>query len=98
MEGKHCFTPSSCPLAGDTLPVAEYAHAGGNCSITGGFVYRGRDAGRTLVGHYVFADFCSGRIWTMPHDGGTADVVLRADTAYNITSFGENEARRALSP
>ena len=41
MEGTTCFRPAACPLAGDTLPVAQYAHTGGNCSITGGFVYRG---------------------------------------------------------
>ena len=28
----------------------------------------------------------------MPHDGGSADVVQRADTPYSITSFGENES------
>lgn len=91
MEGTICLRTSACPLAGDTLPVAQYAHTGGNCSITGGYVYRGRTQ-TALVGQYVFADFCSGRIWTMPGDGGTADVVQRADTPYNITSFGENES------
>ncbi len=91
MEGTTCFRPAACPLAGDTLPVAQYAHTGGNCSITGGFVYRGATQA-ALIGHYVFADFCSGRIWTMPHDGGSADVVQRADTPYSITSFGENES------
>lgn len=42
MEGKHCYPAgTSCSLAGDTLPIAEYPHAGGDCSITGGYVYRG---------------------------------------------------------
>ena len=41
MEGMHCYTASKCPLAGDTLPNVEYSHDGGNCSITGGYVYRG---------------------------------------------------------
>lgn len=89
MEGTSCFRPASCPLAGDTLPVAEYGHAGGNCSITGGFVYRGKTQA-DLVGQYVFADFCSGRIWTMAHDGST--IVQRADTSHGITSFGESES------
>jgi glucose/arabinose dehydrogenase len=88
MEGKHCFKPSRCPLAGDTLPVAEYSHAGGNCSVTGGFVYRGT-LQPALIGQYVFADFCSGRVWTMPYAGLV--VTLRADTSLMITSFGENE-------
>ena len=88
MEGKHCYRPTKCPMAGDTLPIAEYSHAGGNCAITGGYVYRGVSQ-TALRGYYVFADYCSGRIWTIAH-AGTA-IVQRADTAVNITSFGEAE-------
>ncbi len=90
MEGTSCYNASSCSLAGDTLPVAQYSHDDG-CSITGGYVYRGPSQAK-LTGLYVFADYCSGKIWTMPEGGGTADLVLRADTSQNITSFGENEA------
>lgn len=87
MEGTRCYRPSACPLAGDTLPVAEYAHTSGNCSITGGQIYRGTK--RTgLIGQYLFGDFCSGRIWSMPV-GATDAQVLRADTTLQITSFGE---------
>jgi glucose/arabinose dehydrogenase len=88
MEGLHCYKSWKCPMAGDTLPVAEYSHANGNCSVTGGYVYRGPTQ-TNLVGQYVFADYCSGRIFTMPHDG--AVITLRADTNQNITSFGETE-------
>ena len=88
MEGMHCFTPSKCPKRGDTLPIAEYSHAGGNCSITGGYVYRGPTQAN-LSGQYVFADFCSGRIWTMPVNGPIK--TLRSVTNQNITSFGESE-------
>ncbi len=88
MEGKHCFRPSSgCSLSGDTLPVAEYSHANGNCSITGGFVYRGPDV--ALQNWYVFADFCSGRIWTMA--AGGSSLFHRRTAPWNITSFGEGE-------
>jgi glucose/arabinose dehydrogenase len=92
MEGMHCYTASKCPLAGDTLPNAEYSHADGNCSITGGYVYRGPTQ-TVLVGKYVFADYCSGRIWTIPHNGLAVNTpeTLRADTGLNITSFGESE-------
>jgi glucose/arabinose dehydrogenase len=89
MEGRHCYKPSRCPLAGDTLPVAEYSHASGNCAITGGYVYRGPTQA-ALVGQYVFADFCSGIMWTMPSTGTT--LTKRADVNVNITSFGEDEA------
>ena len=46
MEGRHCYNATSCSLSGDTLPVTEYSHASGRCSITGGYVYRGPDPGR----------------------------------------------------
>lgn len=90
MEGSACYNARSCSLAGDTLPVAQYSHDDG-CSITGGYVYRGPSQAK-LTGLYVFADYCTGKIWTMPEGGGTAGLVLRADTSQNITSFGENEA------
>jgi glucose/arabinose dehydrogenase len=92
MEGMHCYTSSKCPLAGDTLPNAEYSHDGGNCAITGGYVYRGPTQ-TALRGLYVFADWCSGRIWTIPFDGPAVNQpeTLRADTDLSITSFGEAE-------
>jgi glucose/arabinose dehydrogenase len=90
MEGTRCNRPSACPMAGDTLPVAEYSHVNGNCSITGGHVYRGKED-PAMVARYVFADFCSGRIWTMSAGAGQGSVVLRADTSERITSFGESE-------
>lgn len=90
LEGSLCYDPSPCSLSGDTLPVAQYTHADGNCAITGGYVYRG-GAYPAMVGQYVFADYCSGRIWSMPHGGGTADIVLRRDSSEHITSFGESQ-------
>lgn len=43
------------------MPLFEYSHDGGNCSVTGGFVYRGT-AIEDLQGAYLFADFCVGRV------------------------------------
>jgi glucose/arabinose dehydrogenase len=88
MEGKHCYNRTSCSLAGDTLPVVEYSHGSVNCSITGGYVYRGPTQTK-LVGAYFFADFCSGRIWSMPANGSS--IWQRRDTSLQITSFGESE-------
>lgn len=42
-------------------PVFEYSHDNGNCSVTGGFVYRGQ-ALSGLAGWYLFADYCAGDI------------------------------------
>ncbi|MCB0959094.1 MAG: PQQ-dependent sugar dehydrogenase [Acidimicrobiales bacterium] len=42
-------------------PVFQYTHDDGNCSITGGFAYRGA-AIPSLQGAYLFADYCKGRV------------------------------------
>ncbi len=91
MEGAHCFEPpQGCDMSGKVLPVAEYDHSWG-CSITGGYVYRGTRYPH-LVGTYLFADFCSGRIWGLRVEEGRWRVAELLDTDYNIASFGEDEA------
>ena len=93
MEGAHCYSPSNaCIRTGRTLPVAEYGHSGGRCSITGGHVYRGKTY-PDLVGAYLFADYCSGEIWYIDR-GASRGVAptLAIDTNTSITSFGEDEA------
>lgn len=89
MEGKHCYGASTCDTTDLVQPIAEYTHAGGNCSVTGGYVYRGPTQ-HDLQGLYVFGDFCSGRIWTMSAAGTT--ITERRDTNLLITSFGESES------
>lgn len=93
MEGAHCYRPSSgCVRTGKTLPLTEYNHNGGRCSITGGYVYRGKTY-PDLVGAYLFADYCSGEIWLVDR-GASRGVTprLAIDTSSRITSFGEDEA------
>ncbi|MCZ7625465.1 MAG: hypothetical protein M5R38_06200 [Candidatus Methylomirabilis sp.] len=68
-------------------PIAEYAHVGARCSITGGYVYRGH-ASTLPVGSYLFGDFCSGELLLL--SGGVQTVLL--DTPLLISSFGEDEA------
>jgi glucose/arabinose dehydrogenase len=85
-EGAHCYPPGtgSCPGA-FIDPIVEYSHAEG-ISITGGFVYRGT-ALPQLVGRYVYGDFGSGNIWSVPAAGPfTATLIARGA---NISSFGE---------
>jgi hypothetical protein len=67
-------------------PIAEYAHDGGRCSITGGYVYRGSE-GTLPAGTYVFADFCTGEIFSL--SGGVVTLLL--DTSHSIAAFGEDE-------
>jgi glucose/arabinose dehydrogenase len=91
MEGRHCHVPSSgCNRSGKVSPVVEYGHGAG-CSVTGGYAYRGTNV-RALYGRYVFADYCSGTIWSIPRNpsGSTATRSLVLDTSLNISSFGES--------
>lgn len=93
MEGTHCFPDSAgCDPAGLVMPVADYTHAEGGCSITGGYVYRGTQY-PALDGVYLFGDYCSGFIWALHanEDGAwRRDRVLQSGLA--ISSFGEDEA------
>ena len=95
MEGQRCFPEqANCSTSGLDIPVADFRHGTGDCSITGGHVYRG---GRTpaLHGHYIVGDFCSGRIWILAPGSETDPSVwtkhLLVDTDMNISSFGEDE-------
>src|SRR5205823_14213305 len=42
MDGNDCFKTAGCSTAGMQRPALVYEHNDGNCSIIGGFVYRGR--------------------------------------------------------
>jgi len=91
MEGSLCFNPSTgCDQNGKVLPVAEYTHAIG-CSVTGGYVYRGTNF-LSLSGYYFYADFCSGRLFSLYNSGPSGWIATQiADTPYQITTFGEDE-------
>jgi glucose/arabinose dehydrogenase len=87
-EGHHCTGLDAALCAGGafTPPIAEYAHAAGRCSVTGGYIYRG--AGGVFVpGTYVFGDFCTGEIFALVN--GAPTVLL--DTTLNISAFGEDQ-------
>ncbi len=59
LEGNERF--EGTPPADHVRPVFTYRHSGGNCSVTGGFVYRGSQI-PSLQGAYVFGDFCAGKL------------------------------------
>ena len=86
-EGANNFNLSGCPASGLTDPVHEYQHGSGNVSITGGFVYRGALL-PDLVGEYVFADFNSGRIWTLEDDAAGGYLARELiDSSILISAF-----------
>jgi len=109
VEGTSDFTGTNDPSF--TPPVTEYAHGTGprqGNSITGGVVYTGPID--SLSGKYIFGDFISGNLWSVPTaslvDGETLssdeyerlneDFGLDGSGFGQITSFGIREDDQAL--
>ena len=95
MEGFHCFNlPEPCGKENFTSPLLEYDHQGGRCSITGGYVYRGRSVSE-LAGLYIYGDYCSGEIFAV-HTAKGGRIVgepwLLVKSKARISSFGEDDA------
>jgi glucose/arabinose dehydrogenase len=84
-EGLHDYEGGEIP-PGAIDPVIELSHGDGNCSITGGFVYRG-DSIPELVGSYVFGDFCKGDLIAL--DADDAPIELGQNVS-QLSSFGED--------
>lgn len=94
MEGFLCFNPSmNCNSGGLTLPVLDYPHSSGACSVTGGYVYRG-SAKRDLRGTYFYADFCAGFVRSFRYQNGQpteqTEWPLLSPPGGSVTSFGED--------
>ncbi len=97
MEGLLCNAtdPAPAPPCNDpsfTPPLHEYAHANGNCSITGGSVYRGSLV--AIQGAYFFGDYCSGRIWSLVRSPfsvteRTAELGPAAGVMFQLAAIGE---------
>jgi len=86
-EGNSPFNMAGCPDPSElTFPVAQYTHTSGNCSITGGNVYRG-NIYSDIQGLYFFADYCSGLIGTVDDNG---NLINYGDFNGNWVSFGED--------
>ena len=92
MEGTICggggtsgcpSAPPACGSAAYVRPVFEYDHGSGNCSITGGYVYRGA-AMPSFSGKYFYGDYCSGRLF--------ANDALLTPRPTSLTTFGQDTA------
>ena len=88
MEGRHCFQ-DGCDQTGYVKPIAEYPTSAG-CAVTGGYVYRGADQ-PDLQGVYVFADYCSGVIFTLQVDEGTITPKQVLESGLQVSAFGEDQ-------
>jgi glucose/arabinose dehydrogenase len=80
------------PVDGLVDPVYEYEHNGANCSVTGGFVYRG-SAIPGLAGTYVYGDYCAAQLRGLRIDAGAVvdERSLGVSVAENtLSSFGQD--------
>ncbi len=92
MEATHCYNPATgCNETGLILPIKEYQHIGGACSITGGYVYRGSRRPE-LIGRYIYGDYCTGKIWKLRLvNGALTEDSLLMQAPFSISSFGVDQ-------
>ena len=91
-EGSSCYNAGSCNRNGLELPVLEYGHGNNQCSVTGGFVYRGT-AIPQLAGTYFYADYCAGWVKSFTYNGSASDQRdWNFGSIGNVTSFGEDSS------
>ncbi len=92
MEGTHCFNPERA-VTPARLPCPSSSTVTRSAAPSRAATATGAGRSRSLHGTYLYADFCSGRLWGASQDGGgqwsTAELL---DTALNISTFGEDEA------
>lgn len=90
-EGHHPYKNTNCPPAATiTAPIAEYPHDGFDCTVIGGFVYRGVQF-PNMIGKYIYLDYCSGRIRTIfPQGGQWKNELVGQEDIFSYTAFGED--------
>jgi len=91
-EGRERFSNTQLGPGELVAPVHVYATAGANCTVIGGYVYRGRGV-PAARGRYFFGDYCSGIVWSLRiADGRAVDVRREPFRASGLASFGEDVA------
>lgn len=93
MEGDHCYRSDSCDRSSFVLPKVTFDHSGGACSVTGGFVYRGR-AIPAIAGQYFYSDYCAGWVKSFRMSNGAVTDRRTWDVPDlgHVVSFGEDSA------
>ncbi|HYY03400.1 MAG TPA: PQQ-dependent sugar dehydrogenase [Gaiellaceae bacterium] len=90
-EGRARYRSGAPNGAGQLVfPLFAYDHGQG-CSISGGYVYRG-SAVPAAVGRYYFGDWCSGRIWSLRTNDGSAETRREPGSVGRVTTFGVDNA------
>ena len=68
------------------------------CSITGGYVYRGKEI-KSIYGKYIFGDYCTGKVWSLVNNNGeisdlkdhTEEILESMNKSeFYLSSFGQS--------
>jgi glucose/arabinose dehydrogenase len=89
-EGNSEFNTNDCEASSYVFPIAEYPHNNGNCSVTGGRVYRGPSF-EAFDGWFFYTDYCSGLSWAVTQIGDNTFIQEFGSIGETfITTFGED--------
>lgn len=70
-------------------PIFVLARNKPPCAFVGGYVYRGNDS-LPIDGHYLFADYCSGTIWSLVNQADQWQIAGKGSTPQGfVTTFSE---------
>jgi hypothetical protein len=86
MEGTRCFHKQDCNPDDYTSPVLTYSHDDGNCSVTGGAVYRGEEIPE-LNGTYFYSDWC--KMWIKSFKYVDGEVTEEHDWTEELGTLGQ---------
>jgi len=94
-EGLHKFGPKGSEPSKDLIePIWEYHHNVGK-SITGGEVYHGKRVPE-LEGHYIYADYVSGKVWALKYDAKSGKTLanrsLQIESTMPYIAIGHDDA------
>jgi len=91
-EATHAYESTPAEGYNFIFPVIEYQHSGGNCSVTGGYTYRGMQF-PDWQGVYLYGDYCSGTVWgAITGADGEWQTTQLFKIQAAIASFGEDES------
>ena len=87
-EGNSNYNTSGCSAASTMVfPFAQYTHASGGCSITGGYFYTGTTY-PNFQNKYFYTDYCDDKIRTVNSAGVV--TTTSAFSGNNFVTFGQD--------
>ena len=84
-EGTHRFNNDQSP-DGVAMPIFEYQHGDAGCSVSGGDVYHGSEV-PSLVGWYLFSDYCSGVVTALQQTDGALTGQVELGTISGVSAI-----------